>query len=305
MDGGRPGAFVVDDPHGRFLVPLTIRPIRDRIDAISPYGYPSPIWSPTASPEFLNDAVAAFVEALRQDEIVSAFIRLHPILSTDLTPLTTFGVVVPGAETVYLDLDKTPDDLWSDTRENHRRSIRRAERSGFTARCDPTWERSSDFLLAYLETMARVDAADYYHFPDRYFVDLREVLGERLHLLVVEHDDRVAAAALFTECSGIVQYHLGGTRDAFLADAPMKLLFHFASVWFKERGARVLHLGGGVGSEQDSLFHFKAGFSSERARFHSWRLVTAPQAYDELGRRLAPGTRHRTGWSVLSGLPGR
>jgi hypothetical protein len=282
-EGGRGGAFVVADEGGRFLVPLILRPARiDTVDAISPYGYASPIWSSGASAEFLAGAVAAFVDALRREHVVSAFIRLHPILTSDLAPFQSSGEVIAGAETVYLDLTDSTEALWSDTRENHRRSIRRAERAGFVARCDVEWERLGEFVTAYRETMTRVQAAAYYFFPDGYYSALRDALRGHLHLLVVEQGDRVAAAALFTECCGIVQYHLGGTRDDFLPHAPMKTLFHFARSWFKERGARLLHLGGGAGSREDSLFHFKAGFSSKRARFHSWRLITAPEVYGEL-----------------------
>ena len=282
-EGGRAGAFIVDDEGSRFLVPLILRPARlDTVDAVSPYGYASPIWSSGASPEFVGGAVAAFVDTLRRERVVSAFIRLHPILTSDLAPFQSSGDVIAGAETVYLNLTDSTEALWNDTRENHRRSIRRAERAGFVARCDAEWERLDEFMIAYRETMTRVQAAAYYFFPDGYYTALRDALRGHLHLLVVEHQDRVAAAALFTECSGIVQYHLGGTRDDFLADAPMKTLFHFATSWFKGRGARLLHLGGGVGSRDDSLLHFKAGFSSKRARFHSWRLITAPEVYREL-----------------------
>jgi hypothetical protein len=282
-EGGQAGALVVDEPQGRLLLPLVIRTIASaRVDAVSPYGYPGPIWSAAASGEFVQAALAAAVARLQSMEVVSAFVRLHPTLNADLTPLRDFGDVVAGAETVCMDLTLSLDDMWRETRENHRRSIRRAERDGFEVHCDTEWRCFDEFLVAYRETMARVDAADYYYFSDQYFSDLRAALGARLHLVTANRDGRVAAAALFTECSGIVQYHLGGTRDEFLRHAPMKLVFHFARAWFKERGATLLHLGGGVSSRDDSLFHFKAGFSSRRARFHSWRLVTARETYEEL-----------------------
>lgn len=283
QDRGHGGAFIVDEPEGQLLVPMVLRaPLNGHVDAVSPYGYPAPVWSPGSSPAFVRQAIGAFVEALRRERVVSAFVRLHPLLTHDLEPLEAAGEVVAGAETVYIDLTDSSEQLWRDTRENHRRSIRRLEKSGFAARCDAGWERLDDFLVAYHETMKRVDAASYYFFSKDYYADLRSALGGNLHLLLVEQGSQVAAAALFTECSGLVQYHLGGTRDEFLPNAPMTLLFNFARTWFKERGARLLHFGGGVGSQQDSLLHFKAGFSSRRARFHSWRLITAPEAYDEL-----------------------
>lgn len=58
--------------------------------------------------------------------------------------------------------------------------------------------------------MDRHSAAPFYFFDDAYFDGLRKVLGERLHLLVVQLEQAVVAAGLFAETAGIVQYHLGG-----------------------------------------------------------------------------------------------
>ena len=43
-----------------------------------------------------------------------------------------------------------------------------------------------------------------------------------------------------------------------------------------------MHLGGGVGSVQDSLFHFKAGFSKIRNDFLTWQFIVQPAVYDLL-----------------------
>jgi hypothetical protein len=42
-------------------------------------------------------------------------------------------------------------------------------------------------------------------------------------------------------------------------------------------------LGGGVGSAQDSLMHFKSGFSDRRHFFQTWRVVLEKQRYADLG----------------------
>ena len=43
-----------------------------------------------------------------------------------------------------------------------------------------------------------------------------------------------------------------------------------------------MHLGGGVGSREDSLLHFKKGFSDRRHVFSTWRWVVEPDAYRSL-----------------------
>jgi hypothetical protein len=60
----------------------------------------------------------------------------------------------------------------------------------------------------------------------------------------------------------------------------------------------VLHLGGGRGGAEDSLFRFKAGFSDRRHAFATWRWVVRPEAYERLcaARRAAGGPEPPAGF---------
>jgi hypothetical protein len=76
--------------------------------------------------------------------------------------------------------------------------------------------------------------------------------------------------------------------------------------WAQERSNSLLHLGGGVGGAEDSLFHFKAGFSPARGQFYTYRVVvdesknaTLNQAAESVRRvcglessNFFPGYRH-------------
>jgi hypothetical protein len=85
------------------------------------------------------------------------------------------------------------------------------------------------------------------------------------------------------ETDGIVQYHLGGTRTAALPHQPAKLMFERICHWGQARGNSTFHLGSGLGGRDDnSLFHFKAGFSDRRHPFHTWRAVVDERAYRAL-----------------------
>jgi hypothetical protein len=59
-------------------------------------------------------------------------------------------------------------------------------------------------------------------------------------------------------------------------------MYDAARLWGTEQGARVFHLGGGVGSKQDSLYRFKAGFSDRVHDFGVWQWVLLPDAYAHL-----------------------
>jgi lipid II:glycine glycyltransferase (peptidoglycan interpeptide bridge formation enzyme) len=130
--------------------------------------------------------------------------------------------------------------------------------------------------------MNRVGASQLYYFSEEYFVRLSEALGQRCSLCLVELDGQIACAGLFAEHCGIIQYHLGGTKSEFLKQAPSKLMFDRARFWAKERGNEIFHLGGGVGSAKDSLYHFKAGFSQQRETFVTLSLIADAEKYNYL-----------------------
>jgi hypothetical protein len=86
------------------------------------------------------------------------------------------------------------------------------------------WE---GFIGVYLETMRRVGATRRYFFSRDYFADLKQALGSRLHLWSVHSPQgALAAASIFIETDGIVQFHLGGTAAEFSSFAPAKLLMY-------------------------------------------------------------------------------
>jgi hypothetical protein len=273
QERGEARALYVEDSGRCMLLPLIIRPIpgESASDATSPYGYPGPLVSGTTDPAFLREAVGAGVPVLKVAGVVSLFVRLHPLLNP--SPPDGIGTVVEHGETVIIDLALSDEALWAQTRLNHRRDIRRALGLGFVAYMDQAWEHYETFKRLYRATMRRRSAATYYFFDDAYFDGLRGALGERLHLCVVENRDAIAAAGLFAEMDGIVQYHLSGTDEALARVRPTKLMMHFVRGWAKERGDLYLHLGGGRGGAADSLLRFKAGFSPLRVPFRTLRVV--------------------------------
>jgi hypothetical protein len=298
LEGGEARAFVATDAGHTLFVPLIFRTLPSRLaiaqplrDATVPYGYPGPVTTSaggqtTAPPkDFLCSAVQAMATQLQQEGIVSAFLRLHPLLPLDVSALSCIGSVVQSGETVAIDLALAEAVLWQQMRTNHRRDVTKARSRGETAVNDSTWSELPSFVRAYRESMERVGAHPYYLFSDEYFDCLRTALGDHLHLWIVRSGSDVSAAALFTECNGIVQYHLGGTLNRFLPTNPLKLLFHCAATWFKCRGNRWLHLGGGVGGAHDSLMHFKLGFSAQTFPFYTYRIVLDARVYDEVSER--------------------
>jgi hypothetical protein len=284
-------AIIARDGDHAMLLPVIVRGVpgdETTRDAISPYGYPGPLFQGEHDANFIVRACTAMVARLREERIISLFVRTHPLLNREVLGLEAVGTVVEHGETVSIDLTATAEELWSGTQSGHRNEINRAIRAGHRAYIDEAWEHEAAFVAIYTATMKRVGASDYYMFGADYVRALRAALGSRLCLCVVEIGGAIAAAGMFTEASGIVQYHLSGSDEAFAAAHPTKLMLHFVRGLMKERNNRIMHLGGGLRGAEDSLFKFKAGFSKTRQPFRTWRVVVDPDLYTALSRAHHP-----------------
>ncbi|MDR0547048.1 MAG: hypothetical protein LBG77_05635, partial [Dysgonamonadaceae bacterium] len=60
---------------------------------------------------------------------------------------------------------------------------------------------------------------------------------------------------------------------AFLPQSPLKLVLDFARQEGMKRGMKILHLGGGKGGSNDSLFAFKSRFSHRYFQFRVWKYI--------------------------------
>ena len=289
---GQAYAFIAQEGLDIIFFPFITRPVtlacggtRDPVyyDAISPYGYASPLLraSRDVVDEFYQSAINSFFEELKKKNVVSVFLRLHPLL-TDYTFFNHYGHLVCHGNTVSIDLNLSEQEIWRQTRRNHRDGIKQAKEMGYSTLVDYEWKYWDKFLEIYYETMNRNRAEQYYYFSPSYFEELRHSMKNYLHLGVVLSQGEVASAGLFSEMNGVVQYHFSATADKHLKWASSKSLLYFMTLWEKQRGNRVLHIGGGCGGTDDALFRFKAGFSKNRHPFYTWRFITNPKVYSEL-----------------------
>jgi hypothetical protein len=288
--GGDPAAFHWHDGQHELLLPLVVRDFSEgkAVDVSSSYGYASPIASPGLDRAGWSRACSALIETLNNLQVVSCFVRLHPLLPADLEAMAEVGVIQYHGDTVNVDLGLTEEKLWSLVRQNHRRDITKACKAGYETFVDEDWSSMDEFIEMYYQTMRRVNATAYYFFQPDYFDRIRRELKGNVYLIFASKDGVLASGAIFTEAGGIVGYHLGATKDEYLADAPAKLVMNYARQWAKARGNKSLHLGGGVGGSSEPLLRYKLGFSNDRRPFRTWRVVVDETRYGELCATMRP-----------------
>lgn len=252
-------------------------------DATSVYGYAGPIASQLDIPEpVIQNFQSSLRKHLHDMAVVSVFSRLHPLFPQQAL-LSGMGECQTLSRTVSIDLTLPAETQRAAFRKSHKEGINKLGRQGVTCVHDCDGVYLDDFIEIYHETMRRVGAAPGYFFPPSYFRKVSDTLGDRLHLFVCLHEGKVVCGAIFVECCGILQYHLGGTANAALRLAPMKLLHDTTRIWANGRDLKFFHLGGGATTQpDDSLLYFKLGFSPRTHDFAVWRWVLLADVYSRL-----------------------
>lgn len=297
---GDPYLIVVGDRRRGYAWPYLLRGVNevpgmagtDAMDVSSVYGYPGPLsWGCLPGDRFVARAWSQVVQVWRDQRVVTAFTRFHPLLenasllsglswtahgSAGVSPVTAIG------PTVSMDCTMSDDAARAGYARALRQHINAGRSAGLTTVHDEQWTALPAFTDLYQKTMARNEASDYYFFNQDYFERLRAALAGHLHLLVTALDGSIGAAGLFTEFDGIVQAHLVGTNADLRGLSPFKVLLDDARMWARERGDRVLHLGGGRGGREDTLMSFKGEFSPRRHLFHTGRWILDESVYQDL-----------------------
>jgi acetyltransferase EpsM len=111
--------------------------------------------------------------------------------------------------------------------------------------------------------MERVRAREYYYFSRSWLESLKELLAGRAFLFNAFREGRVIASSLFLHKGDFAHYFLSGSDPEAYKTGANNLLLQEAAFWYNKKGRRYLNLGGST-DFQDSLFNFKASFSSCR-----------------------------------------
>jgi lipid II:glycine glycyltransferase (peptidoglycan interpeptide bridge formation enzyme) len=290
---GDPTLFLYEEGESFIAIPLLKRRIEqtDYFDFTSAYGYVGPISNmkfETLNPNLLERFRESFYEFLHKENIVSVFSRLHPLIPQNLL-LYKIGGLYDNGRTVAIDLKVPYESQISEYRKDHRSKIKQLRKKGFYGKEASTPEEIKEFVRIYNENMERVKASPYYFFDENYFLSLLNSEDFKAILLLIYYEDKIAAGSIFITSNNIMQFHLSGTNSNFLRDAPAKLLIDEASLIARKEGLHYLHLGGGLGGAEDSLFDFKSGFSNLYLNFKTWRFIVNESIYDSLVKKKYSG----------------
>lgn len=264
---------VAKDPHfvGRI-------PEGTWFDLSVPYGYGGWLLEGDGDAEPLFES---YSEWIRKNGLISEFVRFHPMLQNHERCRSFYDVVQLG-KVVHMDLS-SPETIWANISSKNRNMIRKAINQNVRVYhgCFP--EIISRFREIYNKTMEEDEASSYYFFEPEFYDSILNDLAENAQVFWAEKDGQVIAASIMLAANGHLNYHLSGSRREYRSLAAGNLILYRAALWGSANGCKTFYLGGGVGSGEDSLFHFKRAFyRGELSRFYIGKKVYDPEKYDAL-----------------------
>jgi len=285
----RPILFVVFYGNDFIAIPFLIRSIDETayFDCTSVYGYCGPI-SNIDFKEISNDHLIYFQNELltffQKNKIITVFSRLHPLLSNNYF-FKNFGELVNVNDTIAINTSLKEDEQKLKYRKSNKYEINQLRKQGVIVYKAETDEDVLEFVSIYKSTMKKVAATEDYYFDIDYFNNfLNSTCFEKI-ILLAKHNGKIYSGAVFTIANGIMQYHLSGSLEYEGKFSLMKLIIDEARILATNLKLKYLHLGGGFGgSDKDSLFQFKSGFSDLRFQYQNWNLVVNKTIYEQLNK---------------------
>ncbi len=288
---GEPRAFLYREGEQVFLWPYVLMPIAEAPgchDVSSVYGYPGPVSSPGR--KFIERAWRLLLDHWREQQVVSVFTRFNPLLgNAGLLDGITDSDGVPASQglrdagpTVCINLAQPLDQQVHGYNKQLRQNIRKLHEAGFVCSEDAEFAHIGDFLHVYRETMLRRGSRPELLVDAAWVDEFRRAMGPSLRHFVTKFEGSVVAAMLVLEHKLFVHCHLTGTAVEFAQQSPAKALLDYVRVWGTQRGLCAMHLGGGLGGRQDSLFDYKRKFSPVTYPFQIGCWILDPMRYAAL-----------------------
>ncbi|WP_298827289.1 GNAT family N-acetyltransferase [uncultured Planococcus sp.] len=255
-------------------------------DLVTPYGYGGPRIVNGRDEDRLALAAAfeqAFGQYCLENEIVSEFVRFHPVLKNHLDFRHCYDQEFKR-KTIQTMLAGTDDPIVTEYSASCRRDIRHALKAGVEYRVVAGPKDLKDFKELYTSTMQRNCAEPVYYFDDEYFQNCIDWLGDYLVVVEVSYQSSIIGMSLNFACGDFIHVHLTGTRQEFHQLAPAYVLQYALALWGKEQSMQLIHHGGGrTGELDDKLYLFKKKFGrNAELDYYIGNKIWNPTVYDLL-----------------------
>jgi len=236
-------------------------------DITTPYGYGGFIIEGILNDNNLKKLNEEYSDYCRSKNIISEFVRFHPILKNSRVNSEIYEVVDLG-KTITMDLT-SKEQIWNDLSSKNRNVIRKALKSGVEIYWGRSPELIDEFIPLYNATMNKDDATNYYYFNKEFYKSVLEDLRYNNLIFYALYDQKIISMSMILFSNDNMHYHLSASDREYQSLAATNLLLYEAACWGCENGYKSFHLGGGLGSKEDRLFKFKKAFNKNSETYFS------------------------------------
>lgn len=266
-------------------------------DITTPYGYGGPIIQEVSEgkeEELVEAYYEAFKDYCNDQQIVSEFIRFHPVLENHKSFESIYDVEY-YKKTTGTNLRDFDDPFQKEFSKSTRKRSRRALRDGVTCEIVEQLESLDEFIEIYYETMDRNEAADIYYFDREYFDKCLDYFSDHMITIKAVYEGKTIAMGTYFVYDKYIHSHLFGTLDDYLDLSPAYAIGHALTHWGKEKGYHLIHDGGGTSTdEDDSLYLFKKKFGQHTEfDYHIAKQIWNHDIYEELCRKTPARSESR------------
>lgn len=250
-------------------------------DIVTPYGYGGFIFEGKLDAESLRKFEGIYRDKLKDENIVSVFLRYHPLLQ-NADYVRGISDIIDLGSTIAMDLE-SEEVLWKNVIPKNRTSIRKAIKRGVTIKHGKDLSLFEKFTEIYNGTMDHDEADDYYYFGNDFYKSIHNDLYDNYEIFYAEYEGEIIAMSIILFANDMMHYHLSGAKFEYRPMAPTNLLLYEAALWGSNKGFKSFHLGGGLGSGEDGLFKFKKSFNKNSGlQFSIGKQIVIPDMYNKL-----------------------
>lgn len=255
-------------------------------DLTTPYGYGGPLMHceeksnrPLIAKEFQN----AFQQYCQEQNIVSEFIRFHPVFSNEKDFEEVYKLVW-RRKTIGTNIADFENPVQSEFSKSAKENIKRAAKAGIETRVTRHPKSLKLFKEFYYKTLQKNQAEDIYFFTDDYFDKCLALLGPSILLIEAIYEGEVIGMILNFVHGDYVHIHLSGTLQETIHLSPVYIMMQTLTIWAKEQNMKLIHSGGGrTSSPDDKLFQFKKRFGKHTEfNYYFGYKIWNPTVYERL-----------------------
>lgn len=250
-------------------------------DLATPYGYGGFLIEGNKTTNALQALAREYSSFCVSEGIISEFVRFHPVIKNAECSKSFYDVAQLG-RTVNVSLS-SQQSIWGNLSNNKKRWVKKAREAGVEVCAGREPALFQEFKRMYEKTMRKNNAQDYYFFDEPFYQSVIGELPNHSMIFYAIYKGKKIAMVLVIYGNRQIHHHLSASEQAFQHLAPTNLLMYEVACWGSRQGFDSFHLGGGVGSKEDSLYQFKQGFNKKSETYFSvGKKIFNEEVYNDL-----------------------